>query len=171
MSHCSQHISFHSTETALLKVQNDILCAMDRQSPSILIMLDLSAAFDTIDHERLLKMMEVNLGISGVPLKWFRSYLTGRTQCVQIDGSSSPPTTMYWAVPQGSVLGPILFLLYMLPVGNIVRKYGLKLHIYADDTQIYVSISPVTQHAVNDTVHRVQQCLIDLQNWMNLNML
>ena len=134
-------------------------------------MLDLSAAFDTIDHDRLLTRMEYELGISGLPLIWFRSYLSVRIQCVQIEGSCSPPTVMHWAVPQGSILGPILFLIYMLPLGSIVRKHGLELHIYAHDTQIYVSVNPVTQRAVNDVVCKIQQCMVEVQQLMTENML
>ena len=167
----SAYKSFHSTETALLKVHNDILHTMDHQGVTILIMLDLSAAFDTIDHNRLLTRMEHELGIKGVPLKWFRSYLSERTQCVNIDGHSSPPTLMYWAVPQGSVLGPILFLIYMLPLGHIIRRHGLELHIYADDTQVYIAISPVSQLAVDDAVVKLEACLRDVQQWMDVNML
>ena len=124
----------HSTETALVKVQNDILTSIDQHGIVILILLDLSAAFDTIDHDVLFSRMESTLGITGPALEWFRSYLGDRTLRVQIDDSFSASQEILWSVPQGSVLGPLLFLIYLLPLGILIRKHGLELHAYADDT-------------------------------------
>ena len=105
----------HSTETALLRVQSDILYAIDQGKAAYLILLDLSAAFDTIDQEKLLEYMKTHLGIGGTVLNWFRSYLCNRKQSVVIDGVSSQQTILQYGVPQGSVLGPILFCIYKLP--------------------------------------------------------
>ena len=127
----------HSTETSLVKVQNDILTSIDQHGIVILILLDLSAAFDTIDHDVLFSRMESTLGITGPALEWFRSYLGDRTLRVQIDDSFSASQEILWSVPQGSVLGPLLFLIYLLPLGILIRKHGLELHAYADDTQLY----------------------------------
>ena len=127
----------HSTETALLRVQSDILHAIDQGKAAYLILLDLSAAFDTIDHEILLKYMETYLGIGGTVLNWFRSYLCNRKQSVVIDGVASQPSTLKYGVPQGSVLGPVLFCIYMLPLSKIIKSHNMALHIYADDTQMY----------------------------------
>ena len=99
----------HSTETCLFKVPDVILCAMDCQKISFLILLDLSAAFDLVDHDILLERMSTRLGINGLALHWFRSYLDLRKQFVNINGATSSGDTLQCGVPQGSILGPILF--------------------------------------------------------------
>ena len=109
-------------------------------------MLDLSAAFNTIDHDILFSGMENTLGITGQALAWFQSYLSGRTLRIKIDKLFSKLQDILWSVPKGSVLGPLLFLIY-LPLGKLIRKHGLELHIYADDTQLYLAIKPITQQA------------------------
>ena len=105
-------------------------------------MLDLSAAFDTIDHSILLSRLTSFYGISGSALDLVRSYLTDRTQSVVLNNCSSPPTSINTGVPQGSVLGPLLFSLYIYPISQIFYNYAISFHIYADDTQIYVSFPP-----------------------------
>ena len=161
----------HSTETALVKVQNDILTSIDQHGVVILVMLDLSAAFDTIDHDILFSRMENTLGITGQALAWFKSYLSGRTLRIKIDKSFSELQDILWSVPQGSVLGPLLFLIYLLPLGKLIRKHGLELHIYADDTQLYLAIKPITQQAVDIGVARLEGCLTDIYTWMSQNQL
>ena len=106
------------TETALLCVQNDLLQAVDTHGGAILVLVDLSAAFDTIDHHCLLHILESSFGIQGNVLAWFQPYLTGRTQAVHIKKCTSEPHELKYGVPQGSVLGPILFTIYTTPVGN-----------------------------------------------------
>ena len=161
----------HSTETALVKVQNDILTSIDQHGIVILILLDLSAAFDTIDHDVLFSRMESTLGITGPALEWFRSYLGDRTLRVQIDDSFSASQEILWSVPQGSVLGPLLFLIYLLPLGILIRKHGLELHAYADDTQLYISIKPINQRVVDEGVAKLENCLTDIYTWMSQNKL
>ena len=85
----SAYKRFHSTETALLRVHNDIMWTMEKQGITILVLLDLSAAFDTIDHKVLLARMEELLGVQDIPLKWFASYLSGRTQRLHINNHFS----------------------------------------------------------------------------------
>ena len=140
----------HSTETTLLKVFNDIMLNLDSGSGTFLILLDLSAAFDTIDYDVLCDVLQCHLGICGTALDLLRSFLQGRSQSVIIDGIQSELKQLTCGVPQGSVLGPIEFCLYMLPLGTILKYLEVQYHIYADDTQIYMSFK------LNDP-----QCAID----------
>ncbi|CAB3998226.1 Hypothetical predicted protein, partial [Paramuricea clavata] len=132
----------HSTETALLKVHNDIMCSMDQQRVSLLVLLDLSAAFDTVDHQVLLRRLEVSFGITGTALKWFKSYLTNRSQRVLINGNYSESFSLPHGVPQGSCLGPLLFTIYASKLFEIVKCHLPDVHAYADDTQLYLSFKP-----------------------------
>jgi len=106
----------HSTKTALLNMMNDILHALDNGDVTVVTLLDLSAAFDAIDHNILCQRLEHLYGISDTPLNWFRSYLSNRTQTVTINNKLSQPTLLKFGVPQGSILGPILFILYTKPL-------------------------------------------------------
>ncbi len=157
----------HSTETALVKVTNDLLIASDNGLVSVLVLLDLSAAFDTIDHHILLQRLEHLIGIKGTALSWFKSYLSDRSQFVHVHDESSMSAKVSHGVPQGSVLGPILFTLYMLPLGNIIRKHGINFHCYADDTQLYLSVKPDE----TSQLAKLQACLKDIKTWMTCNFL
>ena len=113
----------HSTETALLRVTNDLLTACDRGSVSIPTVLDLSAAFDTLDHNILQQRLEQSFGISGVALRWFASYLIGRSQKVVVGGRASQPTVLKHGVPRGSVLRPVLFSMCTRPLSDVIRHF------------------------------------------------
>jgi len=126
----------HSTEAALIRVMNDLLVSADSGASTILVLLDLSAAFDTVCHSILLNRLENWLGITGSVLNWFKSFFTYCSQFVVLGNSKSDIEQVCSGVPRASVLGPILFSVYMLPLGQIIRKYGLGYHFYADDTQI-----------------------------------
>ena len=157
----------HSTETALLKVFNDLILTADSGSPAILVLLDLSAAFDTVDHRILLSRLEHQVGITGTALSWFTSYLANRTFSVQLGDFTSPMAPLTCGVPQGSVLGPLLFLLYMLPLGTIFNKHNIPFHCYADDVQIYLPIKPELPQAFKPLL----DCLADVKSWMDTNFL
>ncbi len=131
-----------STETALVKITNDLLLASDQGCISLLFLLDLNAAFDIIDHDILIDRLQNYTGIQGQALRWFRSYLSDRYHFVYLNGEASQLSPVKYGVPQGSVLGPLLFSLYMLPLDNIIRKYRISFHCYADDTQQFISTRP-----------------------------
>uniref|UniRef100_A0A671US34 Reverse transcriptase domain-containing protein n=1 Tax=Sparus aurata TaxID=8175 RepID=A0A671US34_SPAAU len=117
--------SRHSTESALLKVHNDIALSVDAKCPVVLVLLDLTAAFDTVDHSVLLSRLNNYVGIHGTELKWFTSYLSSRTFSVMVGDLSSSSAPLSCGVPQGSILGPILFSLYMLPLGSIIARHNI----------------------------------------------
>ena len=123
------------------------------------MLLDLSAAFDTINHDTLLSCLSARFGFAGSALKWFRSYLQDRFQLVKIGSSLSNLFKLKFGVPQGSVLGPLLFSLYTTPLGRVIRKYtGVKYHFYADDTQLFIHLSPDDSLKSFD---RLKSCLND----------
>jgi len=158
----------HSTETAVLRVFSDILGALDPGEFAALTLLDLSAAFDTVDHPTLIKRLEVSYGISGTALRWFSAYLQQRCQHVHCRSSNSTPSLLLCGVPQGSVLGPILFLLYTVDLVRLIQNGGLHPHLYDDDTQICGSFS------LRDTAalaHHMVSCISDLSAWMKSNRL
>ena len=167
----SAYRSHHSTETALLRVQNDILRSIDRDGGALLVMLDLSAAFDTIDHATLLHMLEHQCGITGTALKWFSEYISDRYQAVQVGQSFSEFVKMEFGVPQGSVLGPILFTCYTRPIADIIRSHNIPFHFYADDTQLYISFRPRDDVSRAEVVARVESCVADIRAWMTANYL
>ncbi len=144
---------------------------MDNRNVMLLLLLDLSAAYDTIDHSILLNRLSQRCGIKGTCLKWFSSYLSNRTQLVKINNATSDSINVKYGVPQGSVLGPILFTLYTAPLGEIIEECGLKRQTYADDTGIYHSISPTNIESRNITFSKIDTCIEKIKEFMILNKL
>ena len=164
----SAYRPFHSTETALLKVSNDILTSLDCSEISVLTLLDLSAAFDTIDHQILLSRLHSLYGISDTVLNWFSSYLSDRKLSVLVNGNYSSPAPLPFGVPQGSVLGPILFILYTKPLSTLMESHSLSNQSFADDTQLYSSSSAAD---IDTTLETIQDCIKDVKQWMTDNKL
>ena len=160
----------HSTETALLRVHNDILIALDQQQITALIFLDLSAAFDIVDHAVLLSRLRNTIGLQDHALQWCKSYLESRPQYVRVGNAASNPVHLDFSVPQGSVLGPQLFTLYIFPLKQIIQRHNLQYHMYADDTQIYLSFNHSQQHA-ESAINCIESCIDDIRQWMNDNFL
>lgn len=158
--------SLHSTETALLCVVNDILLSMDAGLTNILILLDLSSAFDTVCHEILISRLS-DIGITGSALSWLISYISDRKYYITIQEYKFATAPVSHGVPQGSVLGPLLFIIYISPLGDIIRMHGLQFHCYADDIQIYLTTSS-DRLSLPDSL---TACIRDIKHWMSLNFL
>ena len=139
-SHQSAYMPRRSTETSLLRVFDDLHALNDQGSASLIISLDLSAAFDCIDHQILLHRLETDFGVAGSALSWIGSFLIGRTQRVVVKGSTSDLIPCTSGVPQGSVLGPVLFSLYTSPIERLIRRTQSLHSAYADDVNVYSSI-------------------------------
>ena len=160
----SAYRKFHSSETALLYVQNDILASLDAGHSTALLLLDLSAAFDTIDHSILIHRLQHWFGISSTALNLLSSFLSDRFQTVITPTSKSNPVLLEYGIPQGSVLGPLLYSLYTTPLHSIISKYpSLRCHFYADDTQIYLSFSP---ELASSAFTSIETCIKDIFTWM-----
>ena len=156
----------HSTETALLKGKKDILMNMDRQCVTLLVLLDLSAAFDTVDHAILIDRLSTEFGVTGPVLNWFTSYLSNRSQRVSIDGVLSEKVNLNCGVPQGSCLGPLLFVIYSSKLFQIIEKHLPNVHCYADDTQLYLAFKPGNDTDEVAALRALESCIADIRRWM-----
>ncbi|XP_075313226.1 uncharacterized protein LOC142373735 [Odontesthes bonariensis] len=154
----------HSTETALLAVTESLQTARASSLSSVLILLDLSAAFDTVNHDILLSTLE-GMGVSGSALSMFSSYLTDRFYQVTLRGSVLKPCRLTTGVPQGSVLGPLLFSLYTSSLGSVIHSHYFSYHSYADDTQLILSFPP----SDTQVEARIAACLADISGWMSMH--
>ena len=157
-----------STETALMKITDDILTALDKNISTALIMIDMSSAFDTIHHKILLNRLSKSFGLKNEVLEWFKSYLNERSQFICVNNILSDSVNLSSGVPQGSVLAPLLFTLYLKPLVNIIKSYGFKYHFYADDLQFYIMIDEYNISSVKDLI---TECLNTIENWLSVNKL
>ena len=165
----SAYRKHHSTESALPNIQNNILLNMAKGSVTGLTLLDLSAAFDTIDNTILLDRLNAYYGNTELTLGWFKSYLSGRTHLAKVGSTLSHPAVLHYGVPLGSVLGPILFSLYTNPISSIIHSHSsINYHFYADDTQLYITLLPDN---FSHSIQKVKNCLNDIQNFMFANKL
>ncbi len=147
-----------------MKVLNDILILCDSGDFAVLVLLDLTAAFDTVDHAILIDRLEHCIGLRGIALDWFKLYFENRSFSVKMGEHYSRNAFLPCGVPQGSILAPLLFSLYMLPLGSIFRKHGLSFHCYVDDTQVYLLVK---RNSVG--FESLMACLADVKAWLSLN--
>ena len=157
----------YSNETVLLRIVNDILSALDNDNISVLL-LDLSAAFDTIDHQILLSRLNSVFGIQSTALQWFYSYLSDRYQSTSVNNSSSLPSQLMYGVPQGSVLGPTPFVLCTTPLSDIIANHSVNYQLFEDDEQLQKS-TPLSE--VTNLTKELNACTDDIKTWMTENQL
>ena len=164
----SAYRKFHSIDTALLKIYSDILASRDSGKVTALTLLDLSAAFDTIDHTILPSRLDDWFGVTGKALNWFKSCFTGGCQRIKLGDCLSWKADLKFGVPRGPVLGPLLFTLYTTPLSSMISEHAIPHQLYADDSQLYVSFaSGNSAAALND----LQSCLVSIQSWTSTNKL
>ena len=160
----------YSTETALLKVHNHLLMNMNNQKVTLLVLLDLSAAFDTVDHKILLSRLQSSFGIRGTALAWLSSYLSDRRQRIIYDGCQSEDFKLRFGLQQGSCLGPLLFTIYSSKLFHIIRNNLPDVHTYADDTQLYLAFSPNNTSQLQ-AIASMEKCIDELRTWMLIDKL
>lgn len=154
----------HGTETLLLHFLDEILVAVDKNLGVVVLIIDLSAAFDTVCHSKLINILYSSYGIRGKALKWFKSFLTGRSQCVKVGSALSSPLILSFGVPQGSVLGPILFNLYTQSIYKVFKAYCFSHHGYADDNGGSRAFASSFQFEI--LINTLPDLISSLNSWM-----
>ena len=158
----------HSSETALLKVVNDLFLSLNKGNISVLGLLDFSSAFDTIDHTILVHRLHTDFGFTDTVLQWFSSYLTDRTHYVSQSNHCSDFAPVHSGVPQGSDLGPIIFTMYIKPLSAIIDSHSIIHHSFTDDLQLQMSAPP---DRISELLHSIQSCINDVKAWATASML
>jgi hypothetical protein len=161
----------HSTETLLSKIHNDIMLSLDNGDTVMLVMLDLSAAFDTIDQKILTERLKQKYGITNTALKWFESYLHERTQSVSINNDESMHKKLKYGVPQGSKLGPVLFNAYIAPLSKVAEENGVTDHKYADDEQLILAFRPNSYTSRDEAFTKMEKCINEIRAFLQSNKL
>lgn len=164
----SSYREYHSCETALVRMSDDIQKFLHNKINVYLLLLDSSAAFDTVDQCILLNKLEKQYNVRGKALQMISSYFQDRTFSVKINEVQSSPKKLIHGVPQGSLLGPLFYILYTKEIEVIVQKHGLRIQSYADDCQIYVSFSDERKIEAENAL---KSCLNEIQSWMGRNFL
>lgn len=155
----------HSTEVVMFAVLDELRLMADKKKPCVLVLLDLSASFDTVNHDLLLSRIR-EMGVQGVILQWLTSFLSGRLQRIQLADKISDVGELICGVPQGSALSPLLFNAYLQPLVEALADMECQIYNYADDTQILIQISNCTMALV-----QTQNILKFMVNWMTANYL
>jgi hypothetical protein len=166
-SYQSAYRQNHGVETSMIKMYSDLLQAVDQGKVCLVVMLDLSAAFDTVDIPILLKILRRDFSITGVPLNWLKSYLSGRSQRVVVNSSTSKCVDLQYGVPQGSCVGPVVFTLYIAALNKVVQKYSPELYGYADDHKIALAFYSGDSDNEAATKIELEKCLEDVVTWMS----
>ena len=153
----------YSTEFSMLRMLNDVYCAADGKRRSMIVLLDLSAAFNTIDIDTLLRRLEHTFGITGSALFWLKTYLEDHSQFVRIGNDRSTAVSCKFGVPQGSVLGPALFSTYVVvaPIAGVI-SCGVHHTPYVDDTQLYIELQ-------KDAAKMLDSCFQAVHRWFTEN--
>ena len=165
----SAYRQHHSCETSLVKLVNDILWAMEKQLVTVVVILDLSAAFDTVDHDLLLEVLESRFGIVGTARKWYTSYLKPRSFKVSIRSSTSQPRQLDYSVPQGSIQGAFLFIAYASTLDLVVQPSGLELNGFADNNSIRTTFRPskLDHREEQATIDKIEATMLEVKSWMD----
>ena len=150
---------------------NDILLSLDKKKAVFLVFWDLSAAFDMVDHKLVLNHLSKQLGIGGTVRDWIDSYLAERTQSVSVGDSKSSTQHLVRGVLQGLVLGPIFFTIYTQPLGDIIWKHKMDFHLYADDTQLYLTFDSSRPDETSSALSCMEHCISDIKEWVLQNKL
>ena len=158
----------HSTETALLKVVDDLFLSLNKGNISVLALLDFSSAFDTIDHPIVVHRLHTDFGFTDTVLQWFSSYLTDRTHYVSLSNHCSAFSTVHSDVTQSSVLGPIIFTMCVMPLSAIIVSHSIIHHSFANVLQIQMSAPP---DGISELLHSIQSCISDVKALATMNML
>ena len=158
----------HSCETAILKITDDMQKSIQQGHNVVMVLLDSSAAFDTIDHKILIQRLQDEYNITGDALQLIKSYLSDRTFSTIINQTTSSKRQLRYGVPQGSLLGPLLYILYTKNIEIIIKNHQLNCQMYADDCQLYSSF---TNSTLSETEIKIKTCLKEIENWMNKNFL
>lgn len=158
--------SGHNTTTAFLKIHDDIHKEVDKKGIALLLLIDFSKAFDRVSHNRLLRKLSLNYNFSSAAVRLIQSYLSNRTQHVAIGETLSQPINILSGVPQGSVLGPLLFSLFINDLPSVLTHCHI--HMFADDVQLYIFSSSM---CIDELARLMNEDLERISEWSNRNLL